>query len=100
MAEVKREMIEAMPISFAGQNALLKLFRDEVADVIIVGDSTQPVYSGNHGFEALATRRWFNSATGYGTLGYGLPAAIGAMLATDKPVISLIGDGGIQFTIA
>lgn len=100
VAEVKQAMIEAMPISFSGQNALLKLFRDEVADVIIVGDSTQPVYSGNHGFEALATRRWFNSATGYGTLGYGLPAAIGAMLATDKPVISLIGDGGIQFTIA
>lgn len=100
VAEVKKNIIEAIPASFASQNALLKLFRDNVTDVIIVGDSTQPVYSGNHGYEAMATRRWFNSATGYGTLGYGLPAAIGAMLATNKPVISLIGDGGIQFTIA
>ncbi|WP_367104095.1 5-guanidino-2-oxopentanoate decarboxylase [uncultured Psychrobacter sp.] len=98
--QVKQVMTQEMPANFAGQNALLKLLRDEVKDVIIVGDSTQPVYSGNHGFEALATRRWFNSATGYGTLGYGLPAAIGAMLGSNKPVISLIGDGGIQFTIS
>lgn len=98
--QIKQDMVKEIPANFAGQNALLKLFRDEVADVIIVGDSTQPVYSGNHSFEALATRRWFNSATGYGTLGYGLPAAIGAMIASNKPVVSLIGDGGIQFTIA
>lgn len=100
VAQVKQALIESMPASFAGQNALLKLIRDEVKDVIIVGDSTQPVYSGNHGFESLGTRKWFNSSTGFGTLGYGLPAAIGAMLATNAPVISLIGDGGIQFTIA
>ena len=98
--QVKQALIDQMPDSFAGQNALLKLIRDNVKDVIIVGDSAQPVYSGNHGFEALATRKWFNSSTGFGTLGYGLPAAIGARLATNDPVISLIGDGGIQFTIA
>lgn len=97
---VKAQLIPQMPESFAGANALLKLIRDTVEDVIIVGDSTQPVYSGNHGFEALQTRRWFNSSTGYGTLGYGLPAAIGAMIATHKPVVSLIGDGGIQFTLS
>ncbi|MDO5768422.1 MAG: 5-guanidino-2-oxopentanoate decarboxylase [Psychrobacter sp.] len=100
VAAVKADLIAQMPESFAGANALLKLIRDTVDDVIIVGDSTQPVYSGNHGFEALQTRRWFNSSTGYGTLGYGLPAAIGAMIATHQPVISLIGDGGIQFTLS
>ena len=96
----KQALIEEMTSAFAGQNALLQLIRDEVEDVIFVGDSTQPVYSGNLGFEALATRRWFNSSTGFGTLGYGLPAAIGAMIGSNAPVISLIGDGGIQFTIA
>ena len=96
----KQALIEEMTPAFAGQNALLQLIRDEVENVIFVGDSTQPVYSGNLGFEALATRRWFNSSTGFGTLGYGLPAAIGAMLGSKAPVISLIGDGGIQFTIA
>ncbi|AMN67126.1 5-guanidino-2-oxopentanoate decarboxylase [Psychrobacter sp. P11G5] len=100
VAEAKQALIEAMTPDFAGQNALLQLIRDEVKDVIFVGDSTQPVYSGNLGFEALATRKWFNSSTGFGTLGYGLPAAIGAMIGSKLPVISLIGDGGIQFTIA
>lgn len=100
VAEAKQALRAAMTPDFAGQNALLQLIRDEVKDVIFVGDSTQPVYSGNLGFEALATRRWFNSSTGFGTLGYGLPAAIGAMLGSNAPVISLIGDGGIQFTIA
>ncbi|MFS0826883.1 5-guanidino-2-oxopentanoate decarboxylase [Pseudomonas phoenicis] len=66
-----------------------------------VGDSTQTVYSGNHLVELDGPRRWFNSSTGYGTLGYGLPAAIGAKLAEPtRPVISLVGDGGIQFTLA
>ncbi|WP_201581499.1 5-guanidino-2-oxopentanoate decarboxylase [Psychrobacter glacincola] len=98
--EAKQALLEGMTPDFAGQNALLQLIRDEVKDVIFVGDSTQPVYSGNLGFEALATRRWFNSSTGFGTLGYGLPAAIGAMIGSNSPVVSLIGDGGIQFTIA
>ncbi|MDN3398397.1 5-guanidino-2-oxopentanoate decarboxylase [Psychrobacter sp. APC 3426] len=98
--EAKQALIEVMMPDFAGQNALLQLIRDEVKDVIFVGDSTQPVYSGNLGFEALATRKWFNSSTGFGTLGYGLPAAIGAMIGSKLPVVSLIGDGGIQFTIA
>jgi len=73
---------------------------DTLPDVIIVGDSTRPVYAGNLVFEAASPRSWFNSSTGYGTLGYGLPAAIGAQLAAGKrPVICLIGDGGLQFTL-
>ena len=48
---------------------------------IIAGDSTVPVYVGNFTHDAPAPRSWFNSSTGYGTLGYGLPAAIGAKLA-------------------
>ncbi len=39
--------------------------------------------------------------TGLGTLGYGLPAAIGAKLAEpDTPVVALEGDGGLMFTVA
>lgn len=65
-----------------------------------VGDSTQTVYSGNHLVDTASPRRWFNSATGYGTLGYGLPAAIGAKLADpSSPVVCLIGDGGLQFSL-
>ncbi len=82
------------------QAALFDTVLNALPDAIIVGDSTRPVYAGNFVFEAATPRSWFNSSTGYGTLGYGLPAAIGARLASgDRPVICLIGDGGLQFTL-
>jgi acetolactate synthase I/II/III large subunit len=69
-------------------------------DVVVVGDSTQAIYSANVFYEAERPRSYFNSSTGYGTLGYALPAALGAKLARrDRPVVALIGDGGLQFTI-
>jgi acetolactate synthase-1/2/3 large subunit len=68
--------------------------------VIIVGDSTQPIYSANLFYQPEQPRSYFNSSTGYGTLGYALPAALGAKLAKpERPVVALIGDGGLQFTI-
>jgi acetolactate synthase-1/2/3 large subunit len=72
-----------------------------VPNALWVGDSTQPVYSANLTLNLDHPRRWFNSSTGYGTLGYALPAAIGAWLGRGdgQPVVCLIGDGGLQFTL-
>jgi acetolactate synthase I/II/III large subunit len=43
--------------------------------------------------------RWVTSG-GLGTMGFGLPAAIGAQLAEpDSTVVSLVGDGGFQMTL-
>jgi len=76
------------------------LIAETLPEVIIVGDSTQPIYGGNLFYEAASPRSYFNSSTGYGTLGYGLPAALGAKLALpQRHVVSLIGDGGLQFTL-
>jgi acetolactate synthase-1/2/3 large subunit len=36
---------------------------------------------------------------GLGTMGFGLPAALGAKLGTDRDVVVFIGDGGFQMTI-
>jgi acetolactate synthase I/II/III large subunit len=81
--------------------AILTELRDALPEAIVVGDSTRQVYAGNLGFAARAPRRWFNAATGFGALGYGLPAAIGAALADPaRPVVCLAGDGGLQFTLA
>ncbi len=78
-----------------------KIVLDALPDVIIAGDSTEPVYAMNQCYEAPTPRAYFNSSTGYGTLGYGLPAGIGAKLAMpNRPVVVLIGDGGLQFTIS
>lgn len=74
--------------------------REALPDVTLVGDSTQPTYYAWLHYETEAPRRYFHSASGFGTLGYAIPAAIGAKLAMpDRPVIALIGDGGAQFTI-
>jgi acetolactate synthase-1/2/3 large subunit len=70
-------------------------------EAILVGDSTAPVYAGNHLVSQPAPRRYFNASTGYGTLGYGLPAAIGAQLGQPAlPVLALVGDGGVMFTLS
>ena len=80
--------------------AFLDCIRDTLPEAILVGDSTQTVYAGNLGFAAARPGSWFNSATGYGTLGYALPASTGAGLAApDRPVVCLVGDGGLQFSM-
>ncbi|MEM9223360.1 MAG: 5-guanidino-2-oxopentanoate decarboxylase [Pseudomonadota bacterium] len=80
--------------------AALEAIRAAAPTAALVGDSTQLTYAGNDLFAVGDKGHWFNSATGFGTLGYGLPAGIGASLGRpDEPVVVLIGDGGIQFTL-
>ena len=82
------------------QLAAVEAIRDALPGAIIVGDSTQPVYAANLYYDHDRPGGWFNAATGYGALGYGPPAAIGAALAApDAPVVCLTGDGGFQFTM-
>jgi 5-guanidino-2-oxopentanoate decarboxylase len=70
-------------------------------DGILAGDSTMASYYGAVHLLPMDTRRRFVYPTGYATLGYSLPAAIGAKLAApERPVIALIGDGGLLFTVA
>ncbi len=70
-----------------------------IPGLVLVGDSTRPVYYGIWQYECDQPRSFFHSATGFGTLGYAIPAAFGARLGTDRPVAALIGDGGAQFTL-
>ena len=45
------------------------------------------------------TPRSFLTSGGFGTMGYGLPAAIGAASMADKPVIAIMGDGSFQMDL-
>lgn len=69
-------------------------------DAIVAGDSSQIVYMAlgsvlrqEHPHSLLYTPT-------YATLGYGLPAAIGAAVAqTERPVVTVIGDGALMFCV-
>lgn len=84
----------------ARHNPLLTAIWEAHPAAIIVGDSTEPAYAGVASARPPGPRQWF-TITGFGTLGYGLPAAMGAKLARpDVPVVALAGDGGALYTIA
>jgi len=68
-------------------------------DGILVTDSTQLAYNTNHALPLYSARSHITCTTGYGTLGFALPAAIGARLSGPRDVIALIGDGGLMFTL-
>ena len=70
-------------------------------DAIVVGDSAMCCYYGAVGGLPVRSPRSFLYPTGFGTLGYAVPAALGAKLgAPDRPVLALSGDGGLMFTVA
>ena len=80
---------------------LVGQLRDALPGSIMVGDSTQMVYAANLFYDHDRPGGWFNGATGYGALGYAIPAAIGAAIAAPRtPVVALMGDGGAQFTLS
>ncbi|WP_442113985.1 5-guanidino-2-oxopentanoate decarboxylase [Pseudomonas sp. NUPR-001] len=79
--------------------AILDRVAAELPDnAFISTDMTQLAYTGNYAFASRAPRSWLHP-TGYGTLGYGLPAGIGGMFASaDRPGLVLVGDGGFLYT--
>jgi acetolactate synthase-1/2/3 large subunit len=81
------------------QHHLMDRVHAALPDATIIGDSTQLIYNTLHSIQCRRPRSFFHGATGFGTLGYALPAAIGAKLAVpERPVVAVIGDGGLQFT--
>ncbi|MBJ3764594.1 5-guanidino-2-oxopentanoate decarboxylase [Maribius pontilimi] len=97
---LRQAALDGLDPSYLAHGRIFDRIAKAFPGVLIAGDSTQPVYGANLTYDPAQPRSWFNSATGFGTLGYGLPAAFGAKLGCpDRPVMSLIGDGGIQFTL-
>ncbi|EWT03612.1 acetolactate synthase [Intrasporangium oryzae NRRL B-24470] len=70
------------------------------ADTVVAGDSSQVTYYGTVHYWPFGTANRLLYPTGYATLGYGLPAAIGAKVADPgRPVVALFGDGAAMFSI-
>jgi acetolactate synthase-1/2/3 large subunit len=68
-------------------------------EAIVVNDQTGINYWMEWHFPVLRPRT-FLYPIGSATLGYGLPAAIGAQIAhPDRPVVAVLGDGGFMFSV-
>ena len=69
-------------------------------DGILSTDMTQMAYIATYLYPVYEPRT-FMFPSGYGTLGFALPAAIGAKIARpDAMVVAVVGDGGFQYTMA
>ena len=80
------------------QQALDRLRACLPDDSAVFADMTQIAYSGNLLYPARRPGGWVYP-TGFGTLGYALPAAIGgALAAPERPVAALVGDHGLLYT--
>ena len=83
----------------AALNALHAIRAALPRDGVVFSDMTQIAYLGNYAFPTDGPGEWFHPS-GYGTLGFALPAAIGAKIASPaRAVLALVGDFGVQFTL-
>lgn len=91
---------DSLSARYKSHIAVIDTITTTIPGVRIVGDSTQVVYAGNMYADIAQPRGWFNAATGYGALGYGASAAIGACLGDPVPTVCITGDGGLQFCLS
>ncbi|MER7400093.1 5-guanidino-2-oxopentanoate decarboxylase [Streptomyces sp. NPDC000151] len=79
----------------------LRVIREVLApDAVLASDSAQCCYYGAIPHLPLGPEGRYLHPTGFGTLGYALPAAVGAKVVDpDRQVVALSGDGGLQFSV-
>lgn len=96
-AAVDAEMRETAPDAVALAEIIVEALPD---DAIVAGDSSQIVYMALGSVLRSAHPHSLLYTPTYATLGYGLPAAIGARVAqTEHPVVTVIGDGALMFCV-
>ncbi len=80
--------------------ALVDVLSEELSeeDVFVPGSSGGCAEITLQAFRVKAGQRVFNSP-GLGSMGFGLPASIGAAVASGRRVVSVIGDGGLQHNV-
>lgn len=74
------------------------LYKETKGKAVIATEVGQNQMWASH-YYRYTKPRTFISSGGLGTMGYGMPAAMGAALGLKKPVIDIAGDGSIQMNI-
>lgn len=90
-AEIDAERPGIVPVCDALSAALPK-------NTMIFSDMTQFAYAAKEVWDMPAPGLWHHP-TGFGTLGYALPSAIGGSLGHNGPVLAIAGDYGFQYTV-
>lgn len=90
--DVAAERPDILPICKALQDCLPH-------DTMIYSDMTQFAYVAKEAWNMDRPGHWHHPY-GFGTLGYGMPAAIGGAVArTGQPTLAIAGDYGFQYTV-
>jgi acetolactate synthase I/II/III large subunit len=101
-----REWQETYPLKFEPskegeippQRMVQAMYEVTGGDAIVTSDVGQHQMWAAQWFDFAKPRRWINSG-GLGTMGFGLPSAIGAKVACpDELVVCLAGDGSLVMT--
>jgi len=94
-----------MPLNFDDTNGLTQqhiidtLWRQTNGEAVVTTDVGQHQMWAAQFYRVKHPNHWISSG-GAGTMGFGLPSAIGAQLAEpDKQVVAIVGDGGFQMTL-
>jgi acetolactate synthase-1/2/3 large subunit len=99
------ELRSSFPFKVSEGEAIKPQFAIRLLSDMTEGEAIISLGVGQHQMWAMqhyqaARPRSFLSSSGFGTMGYGLPAAIGAKVAcTDRMVIDIDGDGSLNMTI-
>lgn len=95
----QRNATDLNPLQRKHATVLMALADALPEDAVLSTDMTQIAYTGCHYYPCRHPRSYLHPV-GYGTLGYALPAAIGAKLgAPHRAVVAIAGDAGFLFTV-
>ncbi len=90
-------------LEFANDNEPIHAYLRKISSLIIPQITYTLDVGQNEGWAAqslmLKNNQKIIMSAGLGTMGYALPAAIGAYYATQNPVVAIVGDGGLQMNI-
>ena len=100
VSDFKRKCELEVSIDRPGIVPLCHALRDCTPDnTIFFSDMTQFAYVAKEVISMPAPNLWHHPY-GFGTLGYALPAAIGAAVGKpDEPIVVIVGDYGFQYTL-